>query len=282
VVAFHSMGTIVLYTALAVALLLWYGTGRQPLAAAGAFAKSLIVPRYLLFFLMMLGVLVLNKFELHLEAALPIRYNLTQMLTGWEGHWQSHLQAALHSQPLTLLCAVFYLVLFQAVMIASVGIYTYRGDIKLYYALCIALVLNYLIAVPFFLFVPVDEAWHASPHIRFLMLDVFPGFESEYRSLSGLNNCFPSLHTSLSVTMALLASRSGIRRWAVFCWIHAAVIIFSIFYLGIHWLSDMSAGLALACVSVAIGLKVASRADYSHGGQVRVARSEISSSSAAR
>lgn len=259
---FRSMSSIMAYTAITVALLIWYGTGRQPLAAVWAFAKTLITsPKYLIFFLTMLAILLLNKYELKLEALFPVHYDLTSAIVGWESGWQGRLQNVLHSDALTLFCSFFYLVVFQAVMIASIGIYTQAGNLKLYYAFCVALLLNYLIAVPFYLFVPVNEAWSVDSNVQFLMLDVFPRFETEYRHLSGLDNCFPSLHTSISVTMALLAARSGNRRWAIFAGASAAIIVFSIFYLGIHWFSDMIAGLCLAGTAAAIGLKVGEWAD---------------------
>ena len=259
---FHNMSAIAYSTAFAVAVLIWYGTGRQPLAVAWAFVKALIQSRkYLLFFVAVLAILVLNKYELHLENWIDISYDLTAAMIGWEGAWQAGLQNTLRSDALVAICAGFYLGLNQATMIASVGIYTYVRNMKLYYAICIAILLNYLLAVPFYLFVPVNEAWHANPQIQFLMLNVFPTFEQHYRSLSGLNNCFPSLHTSLSVTLALLASKSGIRRWTIFAWINAIVIVFSIFYLGIHWFTDMVAGVALAVFSVYVGLKLGAWAE---------------------
>lgn len=259
---FHSMTSIVSYTLVAVMGLLGYGTGRQPFAAGGAFVRALATrPKYLIFFLAMVAILMLNKYELKLEALVPVHYNLTSALSGWEGSWQGHLQRSLHSSALTLVCGIFYLVMFQAVMVASVGIYTYERNFRLYYAFCVALLLNYFIALPFFLFVPVDEAWSVSPHIQFLMLEVFPNFERQYRHLSGLNNCFPSLHTSISVMMAMIAAKSGNRRWAAFAGVNAAIILFSIFYLGIHWFTDMLAGLVVAAATAAIGLKVGAWAD---------------------
>lgn len=164
---------------------------------------------------------------------------------------------------MTVLCAYFYVVVFQSVMVASLGIYSSMASMKMYYAFCIALLVNYAVALPMYGFIPVNEAWFAHPQIRFLMLDVFPAFERDYRGLSGIDNCFPSLHTSISVTMALLAARSGIRRWAIFAWINAAVIVFAIFYLGIHWLTDAIGGVLLAAFSVWIGMKVGEKADRS-------------------
>jgi len=259
---FHSMSTVAYSTALAVALLISFGTGRQPFAVAWQFFKALIQSRkYLLFFIAVLAILLLNKYELNLENWINVTYDLTPALTGWEGAWQVGLQQSLQSETLIAICAIFYVVLFQATMIASVGIYTYRKNMKLYYALCIAILLNYVVAVPFYLFVPVFEAWYVDPQIQFLMLNVFPTFEQHYRSLSGLNNCFPSLHTSLSVTLALLASQSGIRRWAAFAWINAIVIVFAIFYLGIHWFTDMVGGVALAAFAAYAGLKIGAWAE---------------------
>lgn len=263
-VLFESMSSLTIYTVVIVAVLLTFGTGRQPFIVAWMLLKSLALSRnYLLFLVAMFAILALNKNELRLERWLKVPYDLTPLVNGWEGDWPLWLQTTFQSDLLTSICTTFYLVVFQSVMIASIGIYTFHNKRKLYYAFCVTMLLNYFIAVPFYLFVPVNEVWYAQPEIKFLMLDSFPAFESSYRALSGLNNCFPSLHTSISVSIALLASRSGIRRWAVFTWFHAAVIIFSIFYLGIHWFTDMVAGLLLASFAVAIGLKAGEWAETS-------------------
>lgn len=256
-VLFHSMASVSIGTVVMIGILLAFGTGQQPFAAAWSFIKSLVVSRkYLLFFVAVLAIISLNKNELRLENWINVSYDLTPYLSGWEGAWPAWVQSTFHSDILTVICAIFYLVLFQSTMIASIGIYTHDNNMKLYYAICIALLLNYIIAVPFYLFIPVNEVWFVHPQVKFLVLDVFPSFEREYRALSGLNNCFPSLHTSISVTLALIAGKSGIRRWAVFAWVNAAVIIFSIFYLGIHWFTDMVAGVLLAFLSTAIGLRI--------------------------
>jgi membrane-associated phospholipid phosphatase len=39
--------------------------------------------------------------------------------------------------------------------------------------------------------------------------------------------------------------------------ITAAIVIFSIFYLGIHWFVDMAAGVVLAIIASTVSLKVA-------------------------
>ncbi|WJH32566.1 phosphatase PAP2 family protein [Paenibacillus sp. CC-CFT747] len=142
-------------------------------------------------------------------------------------------------------------------MVASLGIYTYQKNHKLFYAVCYAMMFNYMIAIPFYLFFPVNEVWYyASTKVEFLMTSVFPTFEQEYRPLSGLNNCFPSLHTSLSVTMAVIAWKSNSVFWRRFTIGSAAFIIFSIFYLGIHWLTDMCGGLLLGLFAGTMALRL--------------------------
>ncbi|MBW5447895.1 phosphatase PAP2 family protein [Cohnella sp. CFH 77786] len=261
---FTSLQSVQAWTAATIAILLWFGTGRQPLDPVYRLLRSLAVSRKcLLFFLAALGILVLNTFEVKLENAYGVSYDLTAAMTGWEGNWHVWLQSRLSSGLLTAVCAFFYVVVFQSVMISSLGIYASQSGKRLYYAFCVALLVNYAVALPMYWFVPVNEAWYADPRIHFLMLDAFPTFERDYRGLSGINNCFPSLHTSISVTMALLAARSGIRRWAVFAWINAAVIVFAIFYLGIHWFTDAIAGVLLAMFSVYVGMIAGARAERS-------------------
>lgn len=123
------------------------------------------------------------------------------------------------------------------------------------YALCFA------VAVPFFLFMPVDEVWFAhntcppgdpsaflqacnQGAVRNLVLEY--DFVSIY-AYNEINNCFPSLHTAMSVALAAVAWRSGApRRYAWFAAVLAGVIVASTVYLGIHWVSDVVAGLAVA------------------------------------
>jgi len=66
-------------------------------------------------------------------------------------------------------------------------------------------------------------------------------------------NVFPSLHTSLAVTVAVLAyrTRDAYPRWFPLSVVLAASVSVSTMYLGIHWATDVFAGLVLAAVSVA-------------------------------
>lgn len=252
------MTTVALYTTLTVIILIWYGAAANPFKIGGLFVKeNLFNRKYNAHFVALILILFCNKIELSIEKTMTNKHDFAGFFQSIEGSFVANLQHTFESAWLTPILAFVYVVVFQAMLIASVGIYTYRSpNKKMFYATCYAVMLNYAIAIPFYLFFPVSEVWYHDPNVSFLMLNAFPDFEHQYRALSGLNNCFPSLHTSISVTLAILAVRSGIKRWAWFCCICAGVVIFAIFYLGIHWLIDMCGGLVLATFASTVGVRM--------------------------
>ncbi|BFH61219.1 phosphatase PAP2 family protein [Paenibacillus azoreducens] len=253
---YQSMLSISIASGITILLLIWLGTLRNPLKAAYLFIKELLVSRkFLLFFAIMVGILLVNSYELQVEKMLDLHYDFTPWVFGLEGHFVKNLQDFFHSSYITPVSVFFYVVVFQSLLVASIGVYISEQNKVFVLATCIAIIINYTIAIPFYLFFPVNEVWSYPPSgVSFLMLDVFSNFEKEYRPLSGLDNCFPSLHTSISVTLMVLGLRSGNRRFGIITTISAIIIIFSIFYLGIHWLTDMVAGTILGLLASNLGI----------------------------
>ncbi|WP_239004540.1 phosphatase PAP2 family protein [Paenibacillus tepidiphilus] len=256
---YQSMNAVVFYTVALVFLLIWLGSLRNPLLAFAEIGKEMLRSyKFVLVVLGMVGILALNKFELQIEHRLNLHTDFTPFVFGIEGHFVRLVQELFYSPWLTPVIVFFYIFMLQSVLAASLGVYLLDKNRIMLYASCYAIILNYAIAIPFFLYYPVNEVWAYAPAgVRFVMLDVFPRFETEYRPLSGLNNCFPSLHTAISLSTALLAYRSGNRRWMAITSVSAAFIIFGIFYLGIHWLSDMLGGALLAVVSTSVAVRLA-------------------------
>jgi membrane-associated phospholipid phosphatase len=253
------MNHIVLYTVALVVILVWIGARRNPIMALVEIGREMLRSyKFLLLMAGMFGVLVLNKYELQIEEKMHLTSDYTSFIFGLEGHFVQAVQDIFYSPWLTPIIVFFYIFMLQSVLAASLGVYLLDKNRVMLYATCYAIIINYAVAIPFYLYFPVNEVWSYVPAgVRFTMLDVFPKFEQEYRPLSGLNNCFPSLHTSISVTMALLAFRSGNRRWMVITSISAVVIVFGIFYLGIHWLTDMIGGTLLAVLASTVGVQLA-------------------------
>lgn len=148
--------------------------------------------------------------------------------------------------PLTHLLTYVYVIIFPLLGIASVLVYSRERDWESLRRLGLGLVINYAVALPFYLLFPVNEAWAGDAGIRFLIPSVFPGFETIYRPMSGLDNCFPSLHTSLALTYALVALQSSHRRLSAAIGAGAGLVMLSTLYLGVHWVVDMLAGVILA------------------------------------
>ena len=136
-----------------------------------------------------------------------------------EGDAVARLQGAVAWQPLTWLFGYAYVVVFPCLVVVALVVLDERRDGHGLALVLAGYLLNYLLALPFYAWVPVRETfvyYHESglgpPAARLLLDDLSPVVMELYRPMSGVDNCFPSLHTSLSVTLALVAWQAGRRR----------------------------------------------------------------------
>jgi len=254
---FQSMNTVTIAIVAATFVLLLVSMRNNPLLVAGSFVQEIFTNRkYLFHFAAMIAILLFNKIEQMIEDSMTYQTDFTSAVHRLEGDIVPFIQHYFQNDTLTYISTFFYVVIFPTLMVVSIGLYTYRKQYTLFYSICYALMFNYMIAIPFYLFFPVNEVWSYHPDVQLLMTNVFPTFETDYRPLSGLDNCFPSLHTSISVSMAVIAMKSNNKFWRWFTLISAVFIIFSIFYLGVHWLTDMGGGLVLGIFASRMALRI--------------------------
>jgi len=254
---FQSMNTVTIAIVATTFVLLLVSMRNNPLLVAGSFVQEIFTNRkYLFHFAAMIAILVFNKIEQMIEDSMTYQTDFTSAVHRLEGDIVPFIQHYFQNDILTYISTFFYVVIFPTLMVVSIGLYTYRKQYTLFYSICYALMFNYMIAIPFYLFFPVNEVWSYHPDVQLLMTNVFPTFETDYRPLSGLDNCFPSLHTSISVSMAVIAMKSNNKFWRWFTLISAVFIIFSIFYLGVHWLTDMGGGLVLGIFASRMALRI--------------------------
>ncbi len=271
----QSMTHVTIYIAITVILILLFALRTNPLTITGAFVQEIFSSRkYLYHLAAMLCILFFNKIQLYIENKIKNPDDFTPSIYKFEGDIVASIQHFFQNDILTTLLTFFYVVVFTSLLVASLFIYTHSKDKKLFYALCYAMMINYMVAIPFYFFFPVNEVWFFHPKVDLLILEVFPTFEQEYRPLSGLNNCFPSLHTSISVTLAMIALRSTNVFWRRFVVTSACIIIFSIFYLGIHWLTDMAGGVLLGLIASQVGLRV-SEGSRVYNGKLQVSMDRV-------
>lgn len=134
--------------------------------------------------------------------------------------------------------------------------FTLRRDDAPLRVLSRALAIDYAVSLPFFVLFPVPERWTVPGSGAMLLSDRWSSSLIEtLRPISGLDNCFPSFHVSMTVVVVALAFVAGVR-WRVTLAVLGATIVLSTFGLGIHWLPDIVAGGAVGVLSVALALRL--------------------------
>ncbi len=244
---YTSMGTIALTITLLTIMIVYFVNQKNPFRVFSILLHRKQVVWHLG---LLASILFINKLELRYESTLTNQQDYATLFYTYEASILANIQDALRHPLLTEITTFFYIIMFVTLIAVSLVSYLLKEDLRLFYTFIYAIGLNYIIAIPFYLFFPVNEAWYIHPQIDFLIPSVYTEFESQYRNISGLNNCFPSLHNSISLTLLLLSSRSSSRVFKSLFYVSVPIIMFSTIYLGIHWLSDMAAGIALAVTAV--------------------------------
>jgi hypothetical protein len=174
-----------------------------------------------------------------------------------EGDAVRAVQGAFGHPLLTAFLAWVYVLVYPILVIVSLVVYAVRGDEERLRVFGAAYFANYVLVQPFYFFFPVTEpAYVAGSGVTNGIETLLPGFMDGYRLTSGIDNCFPSLHTSLSLSVALVAASSPCRAWRLLAGVSAALTAFSTVVLGVHWMSDLIAGVVFgwACWRVAVAL----------------------------
>jgi membrane-associated phospholipid phosphatase len=127
-----------------------------------------------------------------------------------------------------------------------------RREIAPMRVLCLAVAIDYLVSLPWFLLFPVPERWAYPESSAMLLSDLWSSrLIDAIRPISALNNSFPSTHVSLTVVVIAVCWLFQVRLRNTVTALGITVIL-ATFLLGIHWLADILAGVAAGALSVAI------------------------------
>jgi tRNA A-37 threonylcarbamoyl transferase component Bud32/membrane-associated phospholipid phosphatase len=215
---------------------------------------------------LLLGVVALNWLETALESwvggdsrlVLDLRHQL-----GYAVHWlEGGYRFEFHD--VTNALAVYgyssaYFFLWPLLILGTAVALARRRENAPFRVFTFAIIIDYALSLPFFLLFPVPERWAYSESGAVLLSDRWSSRLIEaVRPLSGLDNCFPSFHVSLTVVLVLVAFIFGLRFRSSLAAL-GAVIVLSTYVLGIHWLADIFAGLAVGVVAVALALRLNER-----------------------
>ncbi len=184
------------------------------------------------------------QFPIQRELNLFVNYDCTHYIEYIEGDVVAVFQGYVHPA-LTYLMTFVYLTLFSSVMIFTFLILAYMEQMRALKLFSLVFVLNYLIAFPFYLLFPVKVTCYALSGIQPLMYELHPMIYEGITTVDPLDNCFPSLHAALVFSALLVINTTDLRRYAVFLTFTFFAIVFATLYLGVHWVTDILAGMML-------------------------------------
>jgi len=147
---------------------------------------------------------------------------------------------------LTYLMSFSYLVIYICAVIITFVILAYYQQTLLFKRFSLMFSLNYLIAFPFFMLFNVSIAGASLQTVHPLMYEQFPRIFAIIKTIDPLDNCFPSLHVAMVFSAFLIMRGTEFKRYKSFLYLGLPIIVFSVLYLGIHWITDVFAGMALS------------------------------------
>lgn len=198
--------------------------------------------------LTLLGIICLDILETRFDDAIThhLRLDFTSFFLHVEGS-AGFLFQLINFPGLTYALSVVYLYVFPVIGAVAILATYHGGENELGRKIFWASIFNYILILPFYILVPVSERWTAGTgDVTLLMNQVSPLLIEGLRPMSGLNNCFPSFHTSLVLSFAMIVSKSANKRLRRTLYAVAALTIYSTLYLGFHWVLDVLAGVLFA------------------------------------
>ncbi|MFC6718483.1 phosphatase PAP2 family protein [Natrialbaceae archaeon GCM10025810] len=192
-----------------------------------------------------------------------IGWDITARIYDLEGLFVAGLQDVLPGVLYPVLSA-FYMFGFPYLLVAAPVLYFLTPTLGSLKELLVAYLLNYVVgSICYTLFIAYGPRVHVSEHVDGMMYDLYPETQELTSAVSSNTDVFPSLHTSLSVVVLLFAwqTRREQPRWFTVASVVTASVVLSTMALGIHWLTDVVAGVLLAVGSVVVARRLVSTVD---------------------
>ena len=180
-----------------------------------------------------------------------------------EGDAVYYIQEAFRADWFTDVLRVHYLWIFVFLNYFTVILFAYRGDRELTGIVVLNYCLIYILAIPFYIFFNVQITSDYIPGMDALLYHAAPSFFAFCVRVDPLDNAFPSLHTALPFGLVLCLwwamKRRGYtlrdwehRHYLWFLMINTGIFLFSILYLGIHWITDIPGGMLIGLMGAII------------------------------
>ena len=211
--------------------------------------KSILqdIKKYLPYLLIIFGVVALHLFEVNV---------IDPSVTEWVGHDFANeikgvegdivYQFSQNWVPaLVYFFVIMYIAVYHFTLWFSPFYFLQTDNKKAMKTFAYGLLLIYVIALPFYLFMPITNVY-TYYNVNSALETVIPSVESFFYSTTTQNNCLPSLHTAMTILVAYSVSLTGNKKLTYFAYFTMISVIISVIYLSIHWVTDVITGALLA------------------------------------
>jgi membrane-associated phospholipid phosphatase len=205
------------------------------------------------------AVLLVNKVarDIGPEVSWIVGINITGAIYAVEGSLVGAIQS-LGNPMLTAYFSFVYLVGYVFLLVFPFVAYFALEDLRPFRWTAIAFVLNYGIGLLcYVVFIAYGPRNLIPDLVDPLLYETFPRSQILTGQVNVNTNVFPSLHTSLSLTVVALAwrTRESYPLWTPVATILGGSIAVGTMYLGIHWATDVFAGAILGLGSAALAIR---------------------------
>ena len=208
---------------------------------------------------LMVGLFLFNLFETYLENTRKSTrifergYGIAEAFHGLEGNFSFNYPELINYW--TVFGYSFsYFILLPLMLVGTATAFLLRPSISPFRVFTLAITINYSLSLPFFIFFPVPERWAFPDANAILLSDLLSIYLIEFiRPISGLDNCFPSIHTSFTIIIIYACYHFKTRFIKSILFLGITVLLSTII-LGIHWMADVMAGIAMGVLSVSLAI----------------------------
>jgi membrane-associated phospholipid phosphatase len=197
------------------------------------------------------------------EVSWTVGFNITHTLYTIEGELVPTIQQVATTE-LTWTLSLVYVFGYVFLLVFPLVAYLFLDTLRMFRVTALAYIINYLVGLgSYTLFIAYGPRNYMPGQARGLMYELWPEIEQLTTHINANTNVFPSLHTSLAVTVAVLAwyTHDSYPKWSYISSVLAASIAFSTMYLGLHWGTDVAAGTVLGVGSVLAASHIAPESD---------------------